>query len=291
MKKTIKLTESELISVIKKSVNEHKLVLESSDMEQEALSAWQSESEENKKKFLKVLIECLGERNKTIDRKGNVVEKGKHGWRLLGEIVLTLGSPALAFYLFLKSMGPVDQPQGPVNPVETIGGIGAMISTVFGLKMTLDEIEQIKKCVKQKMNNPGVSSDENIKESKMKKTIRLTESELIKLVQKIIKEDEMMGEDLPFPIKKTVQDIINTKRFNTLQEGMMVTIKNNKLTIRPGGSEFNEEYVINLSPKGHKDLDEQQTKIKVISGKLVIKLISGENIILEPSQEVLKFKL
>ena len=43
-------------------------------------------------------------------------------------------------------------------------------------------------------NTTGIPTPEKtIQETKMKKTIRLTESELVKLVQKIIKEDEMMG--------------------------------------------------------------------------------------------------
>ena len=121
----------------------------------------------------------------------------------------------------------------------------------------------------------------------MKKRIRLTESGLIKLVQRIIKEDEMMDMEPNLSPKKIVQDIIKTGRFDELQEGMMVSIKNNKLTILPG--ELDEEYVIDLSPKTHRDVIEQQTKIKVVKGKLAIKFINGEVLTLEPSMNVIKF--
>jgi hypothetical protein len=131
--------------------------------------------------------------------------------------------------------------------------------------------------------------EKTVQESRMKKTIRLTESELVKLVQRIIKEDEMMGNTPSFNVGKTVKDIINTRRFNTLQEGMMVSIKNNKLTILPRGAEGSEEYVIDLTPKTHSNVMEQQTKIIVNKGKLIITLIDGEKIILDPSMKVIKF--
>ena len=151
----------------------------------------------------------------------------------------------------------------------------------------------------RKTKNKGVTTMDNttntpipektIQESRMKKTIRLTESELVKLVQKIIKEDEMMGNTPSFNVEKTVKDIINTRRFNTLQEGMMVSIKNNKLTILPQGSEGSEEYVIDLTPKNHRDVIEQQTKIKVDNGKLTIKFMNGEVLMLDPSMKVIRF--
>jgi len=134
----------------------------------------------------------------------------------------------------------------------------------------------------------------------MKKIIKLTESDLVRLVKRVIKEDEMgdMGMDKTMGFdtmgselgpKKKVQDIINSKRFNELQEGMMVSIKSNKLTILPSGSEGDEKYVIDLRPKSHSDVIEQQTKIQAIGGTLVIKFKNGELLQLEPSMKVLVF--
>jgi len=61
--------------------------------------------------------------------------------------------------------------------------------------------KELKKCIRTKMgkgetpsNSISTSGDTQLKESNMKKTIRLTESELIDLVQKIIKEDEMSSD-------------------------------------------------------------------------------------------------
>ena len=123
----------------------------------------------------------------------------------------------------------------------------------------------------------------------MKKTIRLTESELIKLVKEIIKEDEMMGMGAELGPRKTVKDIINTKRFNELQEGMMVSVQNNKLTILPQGSEGSEEYVVDLRPKSYPNVPQQQTKIQAIGGTLIIKFKNGDSLQLEPSMKVIKF--
>ena len=63
----------------------------------------------------------------------------------------------------------------------------------------------------------------------MKKTIRLTESELVKLVQRIIKEDEMSSSNLPFTPKLTVKDIMN--EFDNMNEGMMVLRGYNALVL------------------------------------------------------------
>lgn len=134
----------------------------------------------------------------------------------------------------------------------------------------------------------------------MKKIIKLTESDLVRLVKRVIKEDEMGDMDMDKTMgfdtmgselgpKKKVQDIINSKRFNELQEGMMVSIKSNKLTILPSGSEGDEKYVIDLRPKSHSDVIEQQTKIQAIGGTLVIKFKNGELLQLEPSMKVLVF--
>jgi len=60
-----------------------------------------------------------------------------------------------------------------------------------------DEWQKIIECARKRMGKGGAPvnttsiGDTQMQESKMKKTIRLTESELVELVQRIIKEDEM----------------------------------------------------------------------------------------------------
>ena len=61
----------------------------------------------------------------------------------------------------------------------------------LGLSMDSDLWVNLKKCVREKMGKTPSTDTPKIQESKMKKTIRLTESELVELVQRIIKEDEM----------------------------------------------------------------------------------------------------
>jgi hypothetical protein len=161
----------------------------------------------------------------------------------------------------------------------------------LGLSMDSKLWGNLKNCIREKMGKTPSTETPKIQESKMKKTIRLTESELVELVQRIISEDEMSGSDMPFAPKKTVQDIINTKRFDQLREGVMVSVKNNKLTMEPGGSESSERYVIDLNPKSQRDVVEQQAKVKVVNGKLLIKLMSGEKIVLDPSLKVLNFSI
>jgi hypothetical protein len=85
----------------------------------------------------------------------------------------------------------------------------AVVPAVFIGIIDKDKIIKIIKCARNKRKG-GVSTDTNadtttpeqsIQETKMKKTIRLTESELVQLVQRIIKEDEMMGMDSSMPTK------------------------------------------------------------------------------------------
>lgn len=170
----------------------------------------------------------------------------------------------------------------------------AVLPAVFVGVIDKDKIIRVIKCARNKRkgdipSQPSSQDSTQIQESKMKKTIRLTESELVDLVQRIIKEDEMMSSDMTTS-NKTVQNIINTGRFNKLQEGVMVTIKSNKVTIEPGGSETSEKYVIDLGSIKHSDVEMQQTKVIVAGGKLVIRFISGEKLILEPSMRVIVFQ-
>jgi hypothetical protein len=63
-----------------------------------------------------------------------------------------------------------------------------------GMALQGDMWKKLKECVRAKMGKTTTSSQTDstqIKETKMKKTIRLTESELVELVQRIIKEDDM----------------------------------------------------------------------------------------------------
>ena len=134
-------------------------------------SIFNSLSDEEKKGWLKALKECLDENPKL---KSNV-----------------------NFYKYLTGYGSV---------ILTVGIlIGAPAAMVLGAAPILVEVldgytwKELKKCVRKKMgktdnNDKEISStgDTKINETKMKKTIRLTESELIELVQRIIKEEEEM---------------------------------------------------------------------------------------------------
>jgi hypothetical protein len=176
-KKVLRLTESQLTNVIKKIVNEHNLMLESTEMAQEALSSWNSEDDGYKMGFLKALIKCLGERGKTIDRHGNLVDSKRKmhlGWRVLTDIVLMLGSFATAIYLGIKH-GESATPSGNGNPA---AGVGVMIAG-FGFAKEahniMKDVDEIVRCVKQKMRGgiidndpptpPSVSDYEEINES------------------------------------------------------------------------------------------------------------------------------
>lgn len=79
----------------------------------------------------------------------------------------------------------------------------AVVPAVFIGIIDKDKIIKIIKCARNKRkgrvstdtNADTTTPEQSIQETKMKKTIRLTESELVQLVQRIIKEDEMMGMD------------------------------------------------------------------------------------------------
>jgi hypothetical protein len=80
----------------------------------------------------------------------------------------------------------------------SIGALVAMavVPAVFIGLIDKDKILKIIKCARNKRKGVTNTTDtstpeQTIQETKMKKTIRLTESELVKLVQRIIKEDEM----------------------------------------------------------------------------------------------------
>jgi hypothetical protein len=271
-----KLTESQLSKITKKIIREDEEMEADSiimDIEQyqnlsdDELNQWES----NKISWKKAIRECL----KELDEKYNTTRYSSLPKKLIS---------ILAFAAFLFALGIILK----IKELNLMG-TGAIMGTAV---LSHPEIQEILICARNKRK--GVSStstdmNNTTNESKMKNTIRLTESELINFIKRVIQEEESTGAS--FAIKKTVQDIINTKRFNELQEGMMVSIQNNKLTILPGGSESSEEYVIDLSPKTHRNVIEQQTKIIVKGGKLVIKFIDGEILKLEPSMKVIKFVL
>jgi len=130
--------------------------------------------------------------------------------------------------------------------------------------------------------NAGMTTPEQtIQETKMKKIIRLTESELVELVRNIIKEDEM-GVETSLAPTLTVAKILN--EFDTLNEGMMVSVKNNVLTIR-----FPDEakYLVRLEGKKQPDMSEVQTNIVKKQGKLFVGK-GGNVIVLEPYFKVTK---
>ena len=156
MKKRIRLTESGLTNLVNKIINE-----DSSIMKDKLLSAAEGMSEAEKGGWVKLIKECIAEFDEenpdfSRDIKVEAVLSGLMLLFILGAILLDFDIAAVL-------------------------GVG-------GLVMLGDE--QIKKwkkvieCAKNKKNN-------TIEESIMKKTIRLTESELINLVQRIIKEEEM----------------------------------------------------------------------------------------------------
>jgi hypothetical protein len=156
MKKRIRLTESGLTNLVNKIINE-----DSSMMKDKLLGAAEGMSEAEKGGWVKLIKECIAEFDEenpdfSRDIKVEAVLSGLMLLFILGAILLDFDIAAVL-------------------------GVG-------GLVMLGDE--QIKKwkkvieCAKNKKNN-------TIEESIMKKTIRLTESELINLVQRIIKEEEM----------------------------------------------------------------------------------------------------
>lgn len=103
---------------------------------------------------------------------------------------------------------------GSISKSDILVGTSGIGLIVMGIKLNIPELcvmgagtiaalahfekdvwVKIIQCAKNKRKETDTIPDEQMNESKMKKTIRLTESELIKLVQKIIKEDEMMAMD------------------------------------------------------------------------------------------------
>lgn len=103
---------------------------------------------------------------------------------------------------------------GSISRSDMIAGTFGIGLIVMGIKLNIPELcilgagtiaalahfekdvwVKIIQCANNKRKETDTIPDEQMNESKMKKTIRLTESELINLVQKIIKEDEMMAMD------------------------------------------------------------------------------------------------
>ena len=160
MKKIIRLTESELTNLVGKIINE-----DSSMMMGKLLSAAKGMDESQKIGWIKLIKECIVEFDEEIpgfsrDMKVEGVLSGMVLLFILGAILLDFDIAAV--------LG---------------GGAEVMLANEQIIKW-----KKVIECAKNKKNGGNT-----VKESKMKKTIRLTESELIDLVQKIIKEDEMMG--------------------------------------------------------------------------------------------------
>lgn len=160
MKKRIRLTESELTNLVSKIINE-----DSSMMMGKLLNATKGMDESQKDGWIKLIKECIAEFDKenpdfSRDMKVEGVLSGMMLLFILGAILLDFDIAAV------------------------LGGAGQVMLVDSQIKKWKKVIE----CAKNKKN--GTST---VQESRMKKSIRLTESELIDLVQKIIKEDEMMG--------------------------------------------------------------------------------------------------
>lgn len=159
MKKTIRLRESELTNLVNKIINE-----DLSMMKDELLSAAEGMSEAEKGGWVKLIKECIAEfdeENPDFSRDMKV------------EAVL---SGLMLLFIFGAILLDFD--------IATIVGGGALV--MLGSEQ-IKKWKKVIECAKNKKSNVNNTMEESI----MKKTIRLTESELINLVQRIIKEDEM----------------------------------------------------------------------------------------------------
>ena len=159
MKKTIRLRESELTNLVNKIINE-----DLSMMKDELLSAAEGMSEAEKGGLVKLIKECIAEFDEenpdfSRDMKVEAVLSGLILLFIFGAILLDFDIAAV------------------------LGGGGLVMLGNEQVKKWKKVIE----CAKNKKNNVNNTMEESI----MKKTIRLTESELINLVQRIIKEEEM----------------------------------------------------------------------------------------------------
>jgi hypothetical protein len=143
-----------------------KKILKESITKNQALSLYKSMSESEKMSWIEAIRECIKELGyKSVTNSDIAVGVFGVGLIVMG---IKLNIPELCM------MGAA--------------GIGAVAY------FEKDVWEKIIECAREKKNKKNNMGIEKIKESKMKKTIRLTESELIELVQRIIKEDEMSGD-------------------------------------------------------------------------------------------------
>ena len=174
MRKNLRLTENEFMDLISDIVKEE--TESSSNMMvikkgQEVLN-----TEDKKKRFIELCKECLAE----FDKK----ERGFSANMQVEQVLIGASLFFIAGAVFLDFL-VVAIPAG------------------LGLIMLGSEVRQkwmkVIRCARNKrkgvttMDNTTNTStpEKTVQESTMKKTIRLTESELVKLVQRIIKEDEM----------------------------------------------------------------------------------------------------
>lgn len=158
MKKRIRLTESELTNLVSKIMNE-----DSSMMMDKVLVAAKGMNEAERGGWKKLIKECIAEFD---------AETPGFSRNMRSELMLS-------GLLFLYILGAILL---DFDIAAILGGVGEVM-------LADDQIKKWKKvieCAKNKKN--GTSA---VQESRMKKSIRLTESELVDLVQKIIKEDEM----------------------------------------------------------------------------------------------------
>jgi hypothetical protein len=153
----------------------------SEEQQEKYLDMFASIPPDERKRIRQTIKECLKKYGFAVGLTG--------AFALLGIMVLTIG---------IKFKSP-----------ETIVAGFAMLAT-GGTTIGIAERKSILLCAAKKlgmdlsdmlnkMRSVEEESAEITKESTMKKTIRLTESELVKLVQKIIKEDEMMDTETTSP--------------------------------------------------------------------------------------------
>jgi len=153
MKKRIRLTESELINLVNKIISE-----DSSMMMGNLLNAAKGMDEAQKTGWIKLIKECIAEFDEDIpgfsrDMKIEAVLSGMMLLFIFGAILLDFDIAAV------------------------LGGVGELMLADTQIKKWKKVIE----CAKNKKNG-GTT----VQESRMRKSVRLTESDLQRIVRKII---------------------------------------------------------------------------------------------------------
>jgi hypothetical protein len=153
MKKRIRLTESELINLVQKIIKE-----DSSMMMGKLINAAKGMDEAQKTGWVKLIKECIAEFDEKIpgfsrDMKVEAVLSGMVLLFILGAIILDFDILAI------------------------LGGVGELMLADEQIKKWKKVIE----CAKNKKNG-GTT----VQESRMRKSVRLTESDLQRIVRKII---------------------------------------------------------------------------------------------------------